>query len=234
MVSVRLATLKRLEAAVGAGELKGLARGIAWRLLEAGGVLDRRAVETDLAHLSKAERRALRELGVTIGTTCLFATDQLAEGAADVATAFAERAAPDWRPTDKLPWALPVPEPPPRALGLRGVLALGSLAVDARTLERLGEMVRRDGGPAGFVFSQAARERLGWDEAQAEIIMRALGYVKGKPEAGKPDTWRKRAPRKERTAVERPNPGSPFSALTALQAVPQPRRRRRAKKAAGV
>ena len=61
-------------------------------------MLDRRAVDADLLHLSKAERRALRALGVTIGAFCLYAADQFVEASADLASAFADRAAPDWRP----------------------------------------------------------------------------------------------------------------------------------------
>ena len=51
--SRRLAPLKRLEDAVGQGALRGLARGVAYRLMEAGGVLARREVATELAALSQ-------------------------------------------------------------------------------------------------------------------------------------------------------------------------------------
>jgi ATP-dependent RNA helicase SUPV3L1/SUV3 len=232
-VTERLTTLRRLETAIGAGELKGLARGLAWRLVEAGGVLDRRSAEADLVHLSKAERRALRELGVTIGTFCLYAADQLAPESAEVASAFADRAAPDWRPSGAAPWSLSTSHPPVCALGLRGVLAVGSLAVGVGPLERLGELMRRANTPAGSVLSEARRTELGWSQAEADAILRALGHTPSKPVEGQPTVWRKRASR-TRAAVAAPSASvaSPFSALSALQTAPKPRRRRRAKKAA--
>ena len=232
-VSERLATLKRLETAIGAGDLKGLARGLAWRLVEGGGVLDRRAAEADLAHLSKAERRALRELGVTIGTFCLFASDQLSEASVDVATAFARRVAPDWKPVGAAPWPLSQFHPPVRALGLRGVMAVGSLAVGVAALERLGDLMRRAATPTSAMLSDARREELGWTEDQSRMILKGLGFTAIKPAEGQPVVWRKRParPRPETIPVVAPI-ASPFSVLSTLQAAPQPRRRRRRKTAA--
>src|SRR5206468_3980126 len=67
----RLGSLRRLETALRDGRLTGLRRGLAYRLIEAGGVLDRREAEADLKALSQAERRALRTLGVRIGAFSL-------------------------------------------------------------------------------------------------------------------------------------------------------------------
>ena len=61
----RLAGLRKLETAVAEGRIKGLARGLAFRLIEAGGVLDRAQARTETRSLSPVERRALRGLGVT-------------------------------------------------------------------------------------------------------------------------------------------------------------------------
>ena len=96
--SRRLWALKGLGDAVASGGVRGLARGLAYRLIEAGGVLDRRAVEADLGHLSRAERRALRDLGVRFGEFCLSLPSQTEPPARDVALAFALQAAPGWRP----------------------------------------------------------------------------------------------------------------------------------------
>ncbi len=231
-VTQRLSTLRRLEVAIGSGELKGLARGLAWRLVEAGGVLDRRSVDADLVHLSKAERRALRTLGVTIGTYCLYAADQLSDAAAEVAGAFADRAAPEWKPSGAAPWPLSGTAPSPRALGLRGVVAVGSLAVSVSSLERLGELMRRANTAAGSGLSEARRAELGWTPAQADSILRGLGYAPMKPVEGQPIAWRKRTPRpRAATAPLTPAIASPFSALSALRTVPKPRRRRRKKAA---
>ncbi len=66
-----LAPLHGLRAAMEDGRLRGLARGIAWRLIEAGGVIARREVADQVSQLSVQERRALRRLGVSIGAESL-------------------------------------------------------------------------------------------------------------------------------------------------------------------
>src|SRR5690606_281343 len=58
-----LKALRRLKAGIESGALKGLPRGVAFRLVEAGGVIDRRDVGRDLAALSQAERRTLKSFG---------------------------------------------------------------------------------------------------------------------------------------------------------------------------
>ncbi|HZK98908.1 MAG TPA: helicase-related protein, partial [Caulobacteraceae bacterium] len=153
----RLGPLARLSRAVADGAVRGLPRGVAWRLVEAGGVIDRRLVESDVRHLSQGERRALRALGVRIGAFSLFLPAQLDPDSRAFAAAFARSAAA------------------PRALGLRGLLAAGSEAVAVEALERLGERLRagprRDGG---VVLSPEAVGALGWTALQAEAVMRGL------------------------------------------------------------
>jgi len=68
----RLGALRRLEAAVADGQIRGLARGLAYRLIEAGGVIDRAEVQADTRALSPGERRTLRGLGVRIGAFSLY------------------------------------------------------------------------------------------------------------------------------------------------------------------
>ncbi len=206
--SRRLVTLKRLEDAIGSGDLKGLARGIAWRLLEGGGVLSRSAVETDLTHLSKTERRALRTLGIVIGAFTLFAADQLRPESGAIAAAFAVRAEGD------------------RALGLRGLARVGGRVAPVQSLERLGEMMRRprEAG-SGFVLGDSDLETLGWSAGEAGEILKGLGYFTPKVPPGETRSWRRRAPK--RIAAPPAPTHTPFAALAALAAPPKPRRRRR-------
>ncbi len=212
----RLGALRRLSIAVETGALRGLARGVAWRLIEAAGVIDRRPVEADLACLSQAERRTLRVLGVRIGAFCLFLPDQLNDASAPFAAAFASQAAA-----------------PARALALRGRLDIGGVVLDVARLERLAGILRRapirDGG---LVFDDAARSALGWSDDEAKAVLRGLGFSSRRgPEPGRETLWRR--PRKP-PAVRVPDravppAGSPFSALAALAPTPtrRPRRRRR-------
>ncbi|MEO8812736.1 MAG: helicase-related protein, partial [Caulobacteraceae bacterium] len=88
----RLPRLAALTASLAGGEVRGLARGLIFRLVEAGGVLDRRLAAAEVASLSQAERRTLRRLGVRIGAFNLFVPGQLAPGARAFASAFATQA----------------------------------------------------------------------------------------------------------------------------------------------
>ena len=231
--SRRLWALKALTDAVASGALKGLARGLAYRLIEAGGVLERRAVEGEVGRLSRVERRELRELGVRFGEFCLFLPSQGEDDNRGLAQAYALQAATDWRPGDAGPVNLPAPAPAPRALGLRGLMAVGGQAIPAETLERLADLLRAEMTGAGVTLSVAARESLGWSEAQADRTLRALGYAPvRRPVAGTPTLWRRRRPKGAETEAAQAPAHSPFAALAALKPVaaigePTPRRRPR-------
>ena len=227
----RLEPLKRLSEAVASGTLRGLPRGLAYRLIEAGGVLDRRAVEIDLTNLSRAERRILRGFGVRIGAFCVWLPRQLATDARPLALALACQADRDWRPADAGPSRTPSPPPPPRALGLRGLMVAGPLIVDVGALERLSDDIRATGPPAsGYVPTEAILAQLGWTQAQAAAVLRGLGFAPvAKAATGRPTAWRRR--RSAQTGPEpRPHPpASPFAALAELTASTPPLRRPRRK-----
>ncbi len=233
--SRRLAPLKRLTEAVASGAVRGLARGMAYRLIESGGVLDRRTVEADLTHLSRVERRVLRGLGVRIGAFCLWLPGQITADARPIAWAFAAQADRDWRPAGAGPWPAPSPAPPPRALGLRGLMVVGPLIVAALALDRLSEEIRRLGPPRdGFSLSDEALNRLGWNATQAAAILRGLGFstVKAR-EPGTPILWRRRRPLTPRVDDVKAQPGSPFAALADLNPGRAAKRRPRRKRATG-
>jgi ATP-dependent RNA helicase SUPV3L1/SUV3 len=71
-IETRLAPLFRLRDAGQADDMPGLARGLAWRLYEAGGALARLTVSDDVRNLSQVERRALRAAGVRIGEHMIY------------------------------------------------------------------------------------------------------------------------------------------------------------------
>jgi ATP-dependent RNA helicase SUPV3L1/SUV3 len=221
----RLPSLRKIDEALASGSLRGLPRGLAYRLIEAGGVLARAGLEAELKSLSQAERRALRALGVRIGAFALYAPELAGRGRA-FARPFALAAAPSWTPADGGVVALPTPRPDPRALSLRGLVPVGRHAAPVEQLERLDELLRgaaRQGG--GVLFSDQAREELGWSEADTAAVLRALGYATvGGP---KTQVWRRRAePARKEKAASAPA-ASPFAALAALQPKAPRRRRRR-------
>jgi ATP-dependent RNA helicase SUPV3L1/SUV3 len=235
----RLAPLRRLEAAVAEGEIRGLARGVAYRLMEAGGVLDRGEVREEINALSQVERRALRALGVRIGAFSIWLPGLLKPAARALTQALAAREAPGWRPPASGLSRLPQPRPGARALSAYGLRAVRGYAAPVEQLERLDELLR--GGvkqAGGTLLSDQAREELGWSEAEAHDILRGLGFAPAnRPTAGEAIAWRRRGERaraQPKPAEARPH--SPFAALAALQAPPaappaarRPRRRRKPK-----
>ncbi|MDB5476312.1 MAG: superfamily and helicase, partial [Phenylobacterium sp.] len=189
----RLGSLRKLEAAVADGRIKGLARGLAYRLIENGGVLDRAQVRAEVKALSQVERRTLRGLGVRLGAFALFMPSLLKPQARALAQAFAARETPDWKP----PAAGPGPRPAgvgARALAAHGLLAVGGLAAPVEQLERLDELLRAaPKANGGVVLSDQARAELGWSEDEAKQILRGLGFAPAaKPRDGQPMAWRRR------------------------------------------
>ncbi|HEY5107465.1 MAG TPA: helicase-related protein [Caulobacteraceae bacterium] len=226
----RLPALRRLGDAVAGGTVRGLARGLAWRLSEAGGVLPRSQVAHEVGTLSRAERRTLASLGVRIGAYSLFLPSQVSAPARLFATAFARQGG--WRPDWTAPQRLFDPPPSPRALGFAGMLAIGALAVAVETLERLDDLHRRSARrEGGCILSDADRATLGWSAEEAGEILRGLGFIAVRGNApGEPTQWRRRRLRPPAAAAPAPA-GSPFAALSQLQVDPRRRHRSRRGKA---
>jgi len=237
--SRRLAPLRRLKAAIAEGRIKGLARGLAYQLVEGCGLMDRAAVEADVRALSRDERRALKTLGLRFGAFSLFLPALLRPEARAFTAAFAQLALPDWRPPQGLS---PLPEPlaPPAALAYRGLRAVGGLAAPVESLERLDALVRAAPQEAGgWLLAPEALAELGWSGGETEQILRGLGFSPARKAApGAPVLWRRRRLRNEATKVQTA-PTSPFAALAALTVPPpstsparttrrKPRRRRQA------
>ena len=234
--SRRLAPLKTLEDAIAGGGLRGLARGLAYRLVEGGGVLVRADVAAEAAALSQGERRALRALGVRLGAFSLYLPGLLGDAAQPLLQAFADLEAPHWRPSAATPSRLPTPAPSPRALGWRGQTALDGLAAPVLMLERLSDLIRgaaREAG--GFRLCDADLTAAGLDAAGALRLLKALGYVRARREGdGEPTLWRRRsraraapaAPAAEAVSSGVSDVG-PFAALAALRPqTPRPVRRK--------
>jgi ATP-dependent RNA helicase SUPV3L1/SUV3 len=223
----RLGALRKLEAAVAEGRIKGLARGLAFRLIEAGGVLDRAGVRAEVRSLSQVERRMLRGLGVRLGAFSLFMPGLLKDEARALTQTLAAREAGGWRPPAGQVSALPAQTPSARALAAFGLRAVRGLAVPVEQLEQLDELLRaapKAGG--GVALSDQAREALGWSPEQARTILRGLGFAALK-RPGETPVWRRRF-EKEFAVEKKPvAPHSPFAALAALQPAPARRPRRR-------
>jgi len=216
--SRRLAALKRLTEAIADGRLKGLARGVAYHLVEQSGILDRRKADEHIRALSRQERRVLKSLGVRFGAFSLYLPALLTVEAQAVGAVFARLAAPHWRPAAGGLPLLPRPAPPAEALSLRGLRAVGSVAAPVLMLERIDSLARGEGGGPGVLeLNSELSASLGWTPAETEQILRALGFVRiRKADEAQASQWRLRpmAPR------ERPAPSPPAAFASASQPRP--------------
>ncbi|HUH23162.1 MAG TPA: phosphonate-binding protein, partial [Brevundimonas sp.] len=212
-----LRELRRLRQAVETGALKGLPRGVAFRLIEAGGLIDRRDVERDLAALSQGERRTLKTFAIRIGAHSVWLPGLQKPRSRQFAQAFIEApslaAAPGLRPTPSEP-------PSPRLLSALGLRQAGPWLAPVEALETMAELRAAHKGR----LSDEALTELGWTADQAKQILAAL------------KTDRARSPDKP-GQKPRPVKDSPFAALASLNA-PAPaqrakRRRPRRKAPAG-
>ncbi len=226
--SRRLFVLKRLEAAIADGRLKGLARGLAYQLVEQFGVLDRKKAQTHIRALSQKERRALKGLGVRFGAFSLYLPALLAPEARIVCAAFAELAQPGWRPAADSLAALPRPAPPPEALALRGLRPVAGLIASVEALERLDALARAASEAAGGVrLTPEILTDLGWERGQAERILRALGFARArKAGADESSLWRRRRPAPPAASGSVASPFAPLAAIAAPRA-PRGRQHRR-------
>jgi ATP-dependent RNA helicase SUPV3L1/SUV3 len=246
-IARELAPLERLREAGRDGSLKGLARGLAHRLVENLGALERRAHEDVVAALSGAERRAVRALGVRLGEHSVFLPELLKPRPARL-LALLHAAGPQGggaRPVLPQPGRVSLPAPEPgrdAALAAVGYRRLGALAVRLDMLERLADALRdarKAAGPSAFAAAPEHAALIGASREELGRVLRALGYRRvtpaepGPPDAEAPELWRAPRPRRPRPAPRSARPAdSPFEALAELKPKPAaPPRRRRPRRA---
>jgi ATP-dependent RNA helicase SUPV3L1/SUV3 len=213
-----LRELRRLRQAVDSGALTGLPRGLAFRLIEAGGVIPRADVERDLAALSQHERRTVKTFAIRVGVHSVWLPGTLKPRARLLAQAFVVEA---FRPDGEALLPLASPAPSPRALSAFGRRAVGSWTAPVEALERFAELSRTAGKAP---LADEALTELGWTAEQAKQVQTALRL----PRADK-------APRPGKPAP--PPKDSPFAALAQLTRPPAPapapsRRKRRPRRKA--
>ncbi|HLX99880.1 MAG TPA: helicase-related protein [Roseiarcus sp.] len=218
--SWRLGALKRLKEAIEDGRLKGLARGLAYQLVDEFGALDRRGADARIRLLSRSERRTLKALGVRFGAFTLFLPSLMTPEARLVGAAFAELASPAWRPETSALNPLPRSAPSPQALALRGLRAVGRFAAPIAELERLDALARAawPDGAGAIDMTDALLADLGWRRDDAHHILRALGFVRVRDgEGGTRAVFRRRRAAPDEPAPRAAPAATPFAALAALK-----------------
>jgi ATP-dependent RNA helicase SUPV3L1/SUV3 len=189
----RLAPLFRLEAAMGGKRLSGAARGLAYQLLEAYGVLDRAHALEQIRALDRADRTELKTLGVHFGAFTLYLPGMWRAEARAFGEIFARLAAPSWRPSPEDPTLLPSSRPPTPALALRGLREVANFAAPVLALERLAAAARSaEAVGAPFELGPDISTTFGWAQPQLEAMLKAFGFRRiGKGVSEEMSLWRR-------------------------------------------
>ncbi len=225
MVAHDLRPLVALENAWRDGRLPADARGLAFRLIENAGALDRTG--EDLDHVSEAGRSALQRHGVRLGRHTVFLPGLVKPRAAHTLALLWHAAHPGGPHSVFLarPGALSVPLEQPRSWGecaAAGYRACGRIAVRLDLVEKLAEAIESDTLPTDAALSRL----IGRPVRELASVLTSLGYSQKPMANGEPARWRRAAQRRKRaSAADKDNA---FSALAnLLPASTQPPRRRR-------
>ena len=204
----RLQPLLRL----GSAELSGPARGIAFQLTESLGTLPRRALATQIAALSRGDRKALAALGVRLGRVSVYLpalgaqravrlrallwsvhhglpTGTVGLAAASLPSVLAVDEVADWLAEAGAPdangnSARDLAADYCRAIGFRP-MGRSALAVRADALERLAREAHKLAAQGPFTTSAALRKAGGCGDDELAVILPELGF-EADPAAGQP------------------------------------------------
>ncbi|AFK54895.1 helicase-related protein [Tistrella mobilis] len=222
--------LLRLEAAA----LKGAARGIAFRLVEGGGVAPAEAAADLVAGLDADQRQRLARFGVRLGRRWLYLKPLFEPARIRMRRPFlAARyggSLPEAADGVRTSLTLPDAAGTIRALAAAGYLAAGPRAVRVDMIERLDAGIRAGLREArdGFAVEPGLLAPLGCPQAEAPALLAALGHPVRTAEDGRMTVLparsdRARKPHRSRKPARPPaaaapavDPGNPFAKLGAL------------------
>jgi ATP-dependent RNA helicase SUPV3L1/SUV3 len=185
----------------GAEDVTGIARGVAFQLVESLGVLERHKVADDVKTLDQAARATLRKHGVRFGAYHVYMPALLKPAPRVLAAQLwaIKHADPELKGADTLPGlaangrtSVPVDKELPKSLyRVVGYRVCGERAVRVDILERLADLIRpllawRPGTPgtkpagvvdgAGFMVTGAMTSLTGTSGEDFASILRSLGY----------------------------------------------------------
>jgi ATP-dependent RNA helicase SUPV3L1/SUV3 len=186
IVARDLAPLASLAAAAEGETLKGLARGIAYRVAEAGGVMEREELQSDLRQLAPEDRKALRGVGLRIGRANIYAPLLLKPRAARLHALFAfftagpeQGTVPFLPPLGVTSFTLTMPVPA-KALAATGFRAFGTRAVRLDIVDRIADALfdAAESAKGPCPFPPNIVSLLGASNEDAEALVEALGWEK--------------------------------------------------------
>jgi len=220
-----LRPLVALETAWRDGRLPPDARGLAFRLIENAGALDR--ANEDLEHMGQAAREALKRHGVRLGKHTIFLPALVRPRAAHTLALLWHAAHPNTGHAVFLarPGALSTVLESPHSWGecaAAGYRACGRIAVRLDLVERLADAVDAPEAQADVTLARL----IGRSVKDLPGILSALGYRRVSAEGDTPAHWRRGPPKRRRETHAAAD--NAFSALAELLPVapPPPRRRR--------
>ncbi len=186
---------------LGAEDITGMARGVAFQLVEALGVLERQKVADDVKGLDQPARATLRKYGVRFGAYHIYLPNLLKPAPRVLAAQLwaLKHMAPDAKGLDELralassgrtsiPIDVDIARPLYRTVGYR---VCGERAVRVDILERLADLIRpalawREGSPipkpagavagGGFTITPAMTSLIGASGEDFASVLRSLGY----------------------------------------------------------
>ncbi|MEM8657725.1 MAG: helicase-related protein, partial [Pseudomonadota bacterium] len=169
--------------------LSGLARGVAFRLVEALGVLPRAEVAADIKSLDQDARGLLRKHGVRFGQFTIFQPVLLKPAATRLRLVLWALAAK----LDEFPSAPPpglvtvpaLPQAPDGYYAQSGYRLAGTRAIRIDMLERLADMLRAQDTRGGFEATPDMLSITGLTLEQFADLMEGLGYAAAKAERPK-------------------------------------------------
>jgi ATP-dependent RNA helicase SUPV3L1/SUV3 len=234
-VARELKPLVALEAAWREGRLPAAARGLAFRLIENAGALDRAGQGVD--EMPPEARHALMQHGVRLGRHSLFLPALIRPRPARLAAILQHWSNPNPNGTLFLPRPGAISAPLERACGwaecaAAGFRPLGRVAVRFDSLERLAAALRDAKGEArDFVLDPHFAKLIGRPGRELPKILTALGYqCVSEPGPEGPARWR--FPAEGHAATKRKaKPAGPFAALAGLLPADTGARRRRGRRA---
>jgi ATP-dependent RNA helicase SUPV3L1/SUV3 len=184
-----------------AEDVTGMARGIAFQLVEALGVLERQKVGEEVKNLDQAARATLRKLGVRFGAYHIYVPALMKPAPRALATQLwaLKHEAPDAHGVAELlhlaasgRTSIPIDKETPKELyRTAGYKVAGERAVRVDILERLADLIRpalawREGSPQpkpagafdgrGFIITSAMMSLTGASGEDFSSVLRALGY----------------------------------------------------------
>jgi len=241
-IKADLAPLFKLSEAAKSETLPGLARGIAWRLHEAGGALTRHDIKDEIADLAPPERRSLRTIGVKIGEHVVFIPSLIKPRPARLNAllrgVFMERLNKVWLPAPGLTSLASEASRSKADYAACGFFPCGPRAVRLDILEKLADLIRDARSKSGFALAPEMVAVLGCSVEDLRGVLTALRYRRLKtgpdPEKAEGEIWgvRSRKHPKKQPIKASPKPvdsDNPFSVLTELS-IPAPKKPKRAKK----